>query len=209
MKKKWIALVVAIVTLTVSNSALALAAPASTPTPTPTPTPVSTASQPSKTTEDLTRVIKTETESGKAGSAIIWVERKPFELAKTQLKEIKSFLANKKVIADYFSDEVRTGMSALLPTGTDLSKLKMSEYVALGIGEYDTTMGDVSATFQFPTAFGTNKTVIAMVGYPASDGTIIWQALQTTVVRGNLQIVFPSELMAKVGHDAILAVLSN
>ena len=191
MKKKWIALVVALVTLTVSTSALAAQA------------------QPSKTTEDLTRVIKTETESGKAGSALIWVEKTPFELAKTQLTEIKSFLAKKNTISNYFPDDVKKEMSALLPAGTDLTKLTMSEYVALGIGEYDATMGDVSATFQFPTAFGTNKTVIAMVGYPASDGTVIWQALQTTVVKGNLQIVFPSELMTKVGHDAILAVLSN
>ena len=195
MKRKWIAIVVAVATLMVSNTALASAAP--------TPTPV-----PSKTTEDLTRVVKTETESGKAGSALIWVDKTPFEVAKTQLKEMKSFLAEKKVIADYFSDDVKKGMSALLPTDADLTKLKLSEYVALGIGDYDATLGDVSATFQFPTAFGTNQTVIAMVGYPASDGTVIWQALQTTVVRGNLQIVFPSELMTKIGHDAILAVLS-
>jgi len=204
MKKKWIAaFVVAIATLTVSNSALAYAA--SSPSPSPSPTPVSV---PSKTTEDLTRVVKIETKTGTAGNALIWVDRTPFELAKTQLKEMKTFLSKKNTIANYFSDDVKKGMSALLPAETDLTKLRMSEYVALGIGDYDATMGDVSATFQFPTAFGTNKTVIAMVGYPASDGTVIWQALKTTVVRGNLILVFPSDLMTKIGHDAILAVLS-
>lgn len=204
MKKKWIAaFVVAIATLTVSNSALAYAA--SSPSPSPSPTPVSV---PSKTTEDLTRVVKIETKTGTAGNALIWVDRTPFELAKTQLKEIKTFLSKKNTIANYFSDEVKKGMSALLPAETDLTKLRMSEYVALGIGDYDATMGDVSATFQFPTAFGTNKTVIAMVGYPASDGTVIWQALKTTVVNGNLLLVFPADLMTKIGHDAILAVLS-
>jgi len=189
MKRKWIALVVALVTLTVSTSALA--------------------AQPSKTTEDLTRVIEIETKTGKAGSSLIWVEKTPFEVAKTQLTAIKSFLAKENTISNYFSDDVKKGMSALLPVGTDLTKLTMSEYIALGIGEYDATMGDVTATFQFPTAFAADKTVIAMVGYPASDGTVIWQALKTTVVDGNLHIVFPSDLMAKIGHDAILAVLSN
>ena len=205
MRKKWIALVVAIATLTVSNTALAYAAPAS-PSPSPSPSPVSV---PSKTTEDLTRIVKIETKTAQTGKALIWVERTPFELAKTQLKEIKTFLSKKNAIASYFSDDAKKGMSALLPAGTDLTKLRMSEYIALGIGDYEATMGDVSATFQFPTSFGTNKTVIAMVGYPASDGTVIWQALKTTVVRGNLILVFPSDLMTKIGHDAILAVLSN
>lgn len=204
MKKKWIAFAVAaIATLTVSNTALAYAAPSASPSPSPTPVSV-----PSKTTEDLTRVVKIETKTAQSGKALIWVEKAPFELAKTQLKEMKTFLSKKNAIANYFSDEVKKGMSALLPAQTDLTKLRMSEYVALGIGDYDAAMGDVSATFEFPTAFGTNKTVIAMVGYPASDGTVIWQALKTTVVKGNLLLVFPSELMTKIGHNAILAVLS-
>ncbi|MDD4311892.1 MAG: hypothetical protein PHW41_05360 [Eubacteriales bacterium] len=189
MKKNWIALVVALVILTVSTSALA--------------------AQPSKTTEDLTRVIGVETKAGNADSSLIGVETTLFEAAKTQLTAIKSFLAKKNTISNYFSDDVKKGMSALLPTGTDLTKLTMSEYVALGIGKYDATMGDVTATFQFPTAFAADKTVIAMVGYEGSDGTMIWQALQTTVVNGNLHIVFPSDLMTKVGNNAILAVLSN
>ena len=189
MKRKLIALVMALVTLTVSTTALA--------------------AQPSKTTEDLTRVVKVETKTGNASSALVWVDKTPPELAKTQLEAMKSFIAKKNSAANYFPDDAKKGMAALLPTGTDLTKLTLSEYVALGIGTYDASYGDVSATFQFPTAFAADKTVIAMVGYAGSDGTMIWQALKTTIVKGNLVIVFPSDLMTKIGHDAILAVLSN
>jgi len=190
MKKKWIALVVALVTLTASTSALA--------------------ATPSKTTEDLTRVDTVVTESGKTVPALVSVEKTPSELVTTQLDAIKSFVAKKNSIANYFSDDVKKGMTALLPAGTDLTKLTLSEYVALNIGDYDKSYGDVTGTFQFPTAFAADKTVIAMIGYAGSDGKVIWQALETTIDKdGNLHIVFPSELMAKVGHDAILAVLSN
>lgn len=188
MKKKWIAIVVAIATLTTTTSALA--------------------AQPSKTTEDLTRVVTIETKTGTTANALIWVEKQAPDLAKTQLETIKSYIAKKNSIANYFPDDAKKSMTAMLPTGTDLTKLKLSEYIPIGIGDYDAKLGDVSATFQFPTSFGTDKTVVVMVGYAGSDGTVIWQALKTTVVKGNLLIVFPSELMTKIGHDAILAVLS-
>lgn len=189
MKKKWIALVVALVTLTTSTTALA--------------------AQPSKTTEDLTRVVKVESKTGKASNALIWVEKEAPDLAKTQLETIKSYIAKKNNIVNFFPDDAKKSMTAMLPTGTDLTKLTLSDYVPIGIGDYDAKLGDVSATFQFPTSFKTDKTVVVMVGYAGSDGTVIWQALKTTVVNGNLLLVFPSELMTKIGHDAILAVLSN
>lgn len=189
MKKKWIALVVALVTLTASTTALA--------------------AQPSKTTEDLTRVVEVEAKTGKAGNALIWVEKAAPDLAKTQLDAMKGFIAKQNNAANYFPDDAKKSMAAMLPTGTDLTKLKLSEYVPIGISDYDVSLGDVSATFQFPTSFKTDKTVVVMVGYAGSDGTVIWQALKTTVVKGNLVLVFPSDLMTKIGHDAILAVLSN
>ncbi len=191
MKKKLIALVVAIAILSVSTYAFAMAA------------------QDSKTTEDLTRVVKVETQSGDASNKLIWVENTPSDLAKTQLSEMKSFIANQNNPADYFSDDAKQGMSALLPTGTDLSKLSLTEYAPIGIGDYDSSLGDVSSTIQFPTAFAASKTVVVMVGYTGSDGTVVWQALETTIVNGNLVIVFPADLMAKIGHDAALAVLSD
>ena len=54
-----------------------------------------------------------------------------------------------------------------------------------------------------------DQTVVALVGYPDSTGAIVWQALDTTVAEGSLRIVFPTDLMLRIGHDAVLAVLSR
>ena len=68
----------------------------------------------------------------------------------------------------------------------------------------------VYCTFRFPTEFPVDKTVIGVVGYPGSDGKMIWIALETSVDNnGDLQLVFPIELMEKIAHEAVLVVLSN
>jgi len=189
MKKKWVALLVALVILTGSASTLA--------------------ATPSKTTEDLTRVIGVETKAGEISDAIIWVEETPSEVAKTQLDAMKSFVEKKNPPVNYFPDAAKTEIAALVPKGTDLTKLNLSEYAAFSVGDYDATLGDIYATFQFPTVFTVGKTVVALVGFKSSDGTIVWHALETIVVNGNLRIVFPSTLLEKSGHELVLAVLSN
>jgi hypothetical protein len=189
MKKKWIALLVALVILVGATPALA-------------------ATQ-SKTTDDLTRVVKLETQTGKASSAIIWVEKEESDLAKAQMDAMKTFVAKKNSPSNFFPDATKKEIAALLPAGTDLTKLILSEYAALGIGEYTASYGDIIGTFQFPTEFAAGKTVAAVIGYIGSDGNVVWQALKTTVKDGNLVLEFPTDLMEKIGHDAILTVLSN
>ncbi len=189
MKKKWFALLLAAVVLTASTSALAATE--------------------SKTTRDLTRTVETKTESGQSIPALIDPGVELSAGAETQLEALKSFVAQKKNAVDFFPDETKSGITALLPTGTDTSKLGLSEFIELTIGTYDASYGDVVSTLQFATSFTADQTVVVVIGYEASDGTMVWQALETTVVDGNLRIVFPAELMEKLGSNAVLAVLSD
>ena len=190
MKRKWIALLVALVVLTGLTTALA--------------------ETPSKTTDDLTRIVKIETEKDTTGAAIIWIEKEASDEAKAQIQEVKSFVEQKNKPADYFPDETQKEITALTPAGTDLAKLKLNDIVPLGIGDYKVEYGMVYCTFRFPTEFPTDKTVIGVVGYPGSDGKMIWVALETSVdTNGDLRLVFPIELMEKIAHEAVLVVLSN
>lgn len=188
MKRKWIALLVALVILTGLTTALA--------------------ETPSKTTDDLTRIVKIEGDANKSVGALIWIEKEASEDAQKQMETIKTFV-KKNTAMDFFSDEVQSQIKALVPAGTDLAKLKLSELVPLGIGDYKVEFGKVYCTFQFPTEFVANKTAVCVVGYLGSDGEMIWLPLETTIEDGNLNVVFPIELMEKIAHEAILTVLSN
>lgn len=187
MKRKWIALLVALVVLTGITPALA--------------------ATPSKTTDDLTRVVEVETQKG-TGSALIWVEREASDKAQEQMDDIKTFVEKKNTPVDYFPDETKKEITDLVPAGTDLTKMKLSELVPLGIGDYKVEFGMVYCTLRFPTEFPADKAIIGVVGYPGSDGKMIWIALETTVDHGDLRLVFPIELMEKIGHEAVLEVLS-
>ena len=190
MKRKWIALLVVLVLLTGTASALA--------------------ETNSKTTDDMTRIVAIETQKGKPGAALIWIEKEASDKAEAQIEEIKTFVEQKNKPADYFPDETKKEITALTPADTDIAKLKLSEVVPLGIGEYKIEFGMVYCTFRFPTEFPMDKTVIGVVGYPGSDGKMIWIALETSVDNnGDLQLVFPIELMEKIAHEAVLVVLSN
>lgn len=190
MKRKWIALFVVLVLLTGTTPALA--------------------ETPSKTTEDLTRIVEIKTEKDKSGFALIWIEKKASDKAEAQMEEVKTFVEQKNKPVDYFPDETKTEITALVPAGTDITKLKLSDIVPLGIGDYKIEFGKVYCTFRFPTVFPADKTVIGIVGYPGSDGKMIWIALETSVdANGDLQLVFPIDLMEKIAHEAVLTVLTN
>lgn len=189
MLKKLIGLLLAVLLLTVTGSALA--------------------ATPSKTTEDMTRITE-ETTSGESPSTVLIYEREiPSEMSVAVLKEISAYVASKAAVTGYFSEAVQAEILSRVPDKTDIAALKMSEFVSLGINDYVESYGDVTCVFQFPTEFTAEQTVVALVGYPDSTGAIIWQALDTTVVEGSLRIVFPTDLMLRIGHDAVLAVLSR
>jgi hypothetical protein len=189
MLKKWIGLLLAILLMTATGSALA--------------------ATPSKTTEDMTSITEQKTSGTSPSAVLIYIREEPSDMAVSVLKEISAFVASKAAPAGYFTQEVQAEILLRAPEKTDLSTLKMSEFVSLGIADYVESYGDVTCVFQFPTEYAEGQTVVALIGYPDETGTIVWQALDTTVVEGSLRIVFPTDLMLRIGHDAVLAVLSH
>jgi hypothetical protein len=167
------------------------------------------AATPSKTIEDLTSVTQVTLQDGTSGSALMWVREEPSQLTVTQLEASSEYAATSPAISDYFPEDARNEAMELLPERTDLAQLIMSELISLGIGEYLEKYGNVAGTFLFPTEYEETQIVLAMVGYLGEDGTVLWQPLEAEVVGGELKIIFPEELMLKIGHDAVLAILST
>ena len=167
------------------------------------------AATPSKTTDDMTRITKLQSEDGSAGDALIYVRPEPSDFADKTLSEITAYNAKNKLITGFFSEEVKVKALEFLPKDTDLNKMTMSEFVSIGIGEYKAEFGDVTATFQFPLEFKDKQLAVAVLGYTDAQGNTVWAPLKTEVVDGTLVILFPSEILLVAGHDAVLAVLSN
>lgn len=163
----------------------------------------------SKTTEDLTRVTKIQSEKGALKNAIIWVEKILSHTAQEQLDAIIVFLKKNDIVMDFFTQDVKTAVTMLLPKNTDLSELKLNDLISLGIGDYQLTNGDITATFQFPTQFRNTQTAIAVVGYFDQEGELLWQPLQTVIENGNLILIFPQELMTAIQPGSVLAVITN
>lgn len=167
------------------------------------------AATPSKTTEDLTRVTNIQSEEGTLKNAIIWVEEKLSETAQAQLDAITVFLKKDDTVMDFFTPDVKTVLTTLLPKNADLSSLKLNDLVSLGVGIYQTVNGDITATFQLPTQFKITQTAIAVVGYLDKAGVLVWVPVQTAIENGNLKLTFPEELMSVIQSGSVLAVFAN
>lgn len=167
------------------------------------------AATPSKTTEDLTRIVSVQSEDGNAGKTLIYVRTEPTDFATKTLNAFLEYKNKNKVITDFFSAEMQESILKFLPENTDLRKMIISEFLSLGIGEYVDSYGDVTCTFQFPTDYKEKKPVVALMGYLDVSGTTVWVPLQTEVLDGKLKIVFPSEVLLVAGHDVVLTILSD
>jgi hypothetical protein len=167
------------------------------------------AATPSKTTEDLTAVASVTSQTGMRTKALLWVNKEPTVFAKEQLQRMEDFRTKSERITDYFPEEIRQTIASRLPVGETVDDLKLSEFTSIGIGTYSKRYGDVYGTFRFPTVFEAKQPITVLVGYPGRRGIVLWQMLETAALEGKLWILFPEELMLKVGHDAVLTVLTQ
>ena len=132
--------------------------------------------------------------------------------AQAELDAITEYVNGGNTVADYFGMDI----AALVESGdlsedyldVDLSQLVLSEYVSLGINNYQESMGDVSALFGFATEYQEGQTVLVMFGYMDDNGDIVWNALNAEVIDGQVKIDFPSDVLLPAGSEAILAILS-
>lgn len=164
---------------------------------------------PSRTTEDMTRIDSIQTENGNDGYIIIYVRDEPTEFAVSTLNEFLTYKHKKKQIVDIFDEEVKTSILKCLPKKTNLDGMILSEFVSLGINEYISSFGDITATFQFPTVFTDKIPVVAVLGYLDEQARIVWAPLGAEVVSGTLVILFPCEVLLKAGQDVVLIILSD
>lgn len=185
-----------IIGLALALAALGIALPAS-------------ASLPSKTVADLTEITQITLQHGSSAQALLWVREEPSAFAVTQMQQIIGFLGQQEPISEFFPDEVKKEIVARNRETALLSELVMSEFVSIGIGDYTIRYGDVSGVFRFPTQYEETQVITVLAGYPGKDGIVTWQILETEPISGTLWILFPAELMLRIGHDAVLAVLSK
>jgi hypothetical protein len=114
--------------------------------------------------------------------------------AQAEYDAIVAYVNKGQAVAEYF--------------GMDMPDLDLSEYISLGISNYEANLGDVTATIGFVTEYLVGQSIVVMFGYKDENGIIVWTALNAIVIEGGVQIDFPSELLVKAGSEAILAILS-
>jgi len=103
------------------------------------------------------------------------------EFALDVLEAIEDFLKGDKVI-NFFDEDTKASIAALLPPGFDLKKLNLYEFTSLK--EHIDTIPSRGAEVQFgfPTSFKKGKAVVAVIGVLLDDGTIKWMPLETKVM---------------------------
>ena len=114
--------------------------------------------------------------------------------AQAEYDAIAAYVGEGHTVAEYF--------------GVDAPGMDLSEYLSLGINNYQADYGDVTATFGLVTEYQVGQPIIVMFGYTGDNGKIVWNALTAEVVEGGVQIDFPSDLLLKAGDLAILAILA-
>ena len=145
---------------------------------------------PSKTTDDLYTI----EDYNVPLAGLFWIMDTLTEDAQAEYDAIAASVNEGKTVAEYF--------------GIDVPDLDLSEYVSLGINNYQESYGDVTATFGFATEYQVGQRVVVMFGYKDENGVIVWNELNAEVVEGGVQIDFLSNLLVKAGPEAILAILA-
>jgi len=145
-------------------------------------------------------------------AGLFTIKDKLTEDARTEFDAIADYVNEGQAVAGYFGIDlpelVLKGDLSSSYLGFDSSTFILSEYVSLGINDYQGNNTDVAATFGFASEYKDGQTVVVMFGYHDENGNIVWNALNTVAINGQVKIDFPSELLLKAGSEAILGVLS-
>ncbi|HPJ01283.1 MAG TPA: hypothetical protein PKU80_00385 [Candidatus Limiplasma sp.] len=132
--------------------------------------------------------------------------------ARAAFEAIAAYVGKGQAVIGYFDTDV-TGLvlrGKLAPgyLGVDFSRLILSEYVSLSIHNTLETDIDITSTFGFASEYRDGQPVMAMFGYREKNGDIVWTALNTITVNGQVKVDIPSELLRRAGSEAILGILS-
>jgi hypothetical protein len=165
----------------------------------------------SMTLNNLSRFIQIE-EYSVPLAGLFTIKDKLTDDAQAEFDPIAAYVDKGQAAIGYFGADISklvlNGKLSSDYLGLDLSALILSEYVSLGINNYQDSGVDISATFGFASEYREGQTVIAMFGYKDKNGSTVWHALNTVAKGGQVKIDFPSELLLKAGSEAILGILS-
>jgi len=126
---------------------------------------------------------------------------------KALFRDILEFVQNNNAI-DFFGEEAQFAALEFLPSGTDLAGLKLDEFEQIESDNYSVSMGDVDATFEFPTQYKQGDVLLALAGVKDGD-KVTWTPLKTEVTTdGRVTITFTQECVLSLqGRVCALALL--
>ena len=151
-------------------------------------------------------------EHGVPLNGLFTIKDKLTEDAQEAFNAIAAYVNKGQTAIGYFDMDIaqliRSGALSAKYLGFDFSTLILSEYVSLGINNAERSWLNVSATFGFASEYREGQTVVVMFGYRDKNGNIVWNALNTVAVNGQVKVDFPAELLLNAGSEAILGILS-
>lgn len=177
------------------------------------------ASSPSRSASDLTSVRPSTSTSSTAADTtapevtIATVAATPEFTA--VLDDIQAFISTGDgPVVNFFGDDVKAKLAALLPAGFDLESLTVTELVPMSLAGAATADGELKVEMEFATEFKPGDVVVPIAGVFGSDGEVTWIPLEGNVVtRGGkavVEVTFPPEALAAIGDGSfVMGVLSE
>ncbi len=166
----------------------------------------------SMTLNTLTRFSATVEGYGISLNGLFTIKDALTEDARTAFNAIAAYVQQGQAVIGYFGtdmgEQIKRGNLSPAYLGFDFNNLILSEYVSLGINSELEDNLDITSTFGFASEYQDGQTVVAMFGYRNDAGEIVWTALNTVTVNGQVKVDIPSELLLKAGSEAILGILS-
>lgn len=166
----------------------------------------------SMTLNTLTRFSATVEGYGISLNGLFTIKDTLTEDARAAFDAIAAYVQKGQAVIGYFGtdmgEQIKRGNLSPAYQGFDFNQLILSEYVSLGINNQLEDDLDITSTFGFASEYQDGQTVVAMFGYRSDSGNIVWTALNTVTVNGQVQVDIPSELLLKAGSEAILGILS-
>lgn len=169
---------------------------------------------PSKTTADMAsaRLYQIEDEEVPLAGLAVSITANP-EAVEAEIASIYTFtVENGAPVIDYFGDDVKSQVAALLPEGLDLNSLVLNELVTVEISNLENALldGDILVSFTFATTYEDGQNLVVLVGILSDNGETQWIPLEATAQEGVVKVHFTAEAL-EMAMDALfaLAVLSE
>lgn len=159
---------------------------------------------PSKTVEDITTVVSTTENNGKA--VIIVVE--PSEVEQAYIDEMTAALENGSAPIDLFDEETAAAIAEVVG---DTSALEINEIIPIDVMDYTVEDGFVTATFQTITPYSPDQTLVAVITFINGEETEEMVLEARANEDGTVTVRFPVEVMAKFlkAENTLLTILNT